>query len=78
MHGITRVKNFEQNSDQTSQADIARVVVRYADGRTLTFIPEAGRENFSEDDMKELAKVFERASSTAEWSEAGSTSGAGG
>lgn len=78
MHGITRVKNFEQNSDRTSQTDIRRVVVRYSDGRTLTFIPEAGRENFSEDDMKELVKVFQRCSSTAEWSEAGSTSGAGG
>lgn len=78
MHGIIRDKNFEQNSDQTSEANIARVVVRYADGRTLTFIPEAGRENFSEDDMNELVKVLQRASSTAEWSEAGSTSGAGG
>ncbi len=78
MLGIIRDKNFEQNSDQTSEANIARVVVRYADGRTLTFIPEAGRENFSEDDMNELVKVLQRASSTAEWSEAGSTSGAGG
>ena len=78
MHGIVRVKNFEQNSSQTSQADIARVVVRYSDGRTLNFIPEAGRKNFSEDDMLELVKVFTRASSTAEWAEAGDTSGAGG
>lgn len=78
MHGIIRDKNFEQNSDQTNEANIARVVVRYSDGRTLTFLPEAGRENFSEDDMNELVKVLQRASSTAEWSEAGSTPGAGG
>jgi hypothetical protein len=78
MHGIIRDKNFEQNSDQTNEANIARVVVRYSDGRTLNFIPEAGRENFSEDDMNELVKVLQRASSTAEWSEAGSTPGAGG
>lgn len=78
MHGIVRVNNFEQNSNQTTHADIARVVVRYSDGRTLTFVPEAGRENFSEDDMKELVKVLQRASSTAEWAEAGSTAGAGG
>ncbi len=78
MHGIVRVKNFEQNSSQTDKHDIARVIVRYSDGRTLTFIAEAGRENFSEDDMMEFVKVLERSSSTAEWAEAGSTAGAGG
>jgi hypothetical protein len=78
MHGIVRVKNFEQNSSQTDKHDIARVVVRYSDGRTLTFIAEAGRENFSEDDMMEFVKVLERSSSTAEWAEAGSRASAGG
>jgi hypothetical protein len=48
---------------------VCRVVVRYADGRTVTFVPEAGREDFSEDDMHELAKIFARASTVAEWSE---------
>ena len=78
MHGIVRVKDFEQNSSQTDKHDIARVVVRYSDGRTLTFIAEAGRENFSEDDMMEFVKVLERSSSTAEWAEAGSRASAGG
>jgi hypothetical protein len=78
VHGIVRVQNFKQNSSETSHVDIARVVVRYSDGRTLTFTPEAGRENYGEDDMNELVKVLQRASSAAEWSEAGSTSGAGG
>ncbi len=78
MHGIVRVKNFEQNSSQTDKHDIARVVVRYSDGRTLTFIAEAGRENFSEDDMMEFVKVLERSSSTAEWAEAGNRASAGG
>jgi len=78
MHGIIRVKNFEQNSGETSQVYVDRVVVRYSDGRTLTFLPEAGRENFSEDDMMELAKVLARASSTAEWTEASNISGPGG
>jgi hypothetical protein len=50
-------------------------VVRYADGRTLNFIPESGRENFSEDDMLELKKILTRASSTAEWAEVGESSG---
>ena len=78
MHGIVRVKNFEQNSSETSQVHVERVVVRYSDGRTLTFLPEAGREKFSEDDILELAKVLARASSTAEWAEAGDISGPGG
>jgi hypothetical protein len=71
MHGIIRVKNFEQDSGEASQVYVDRVVVRYSDGRTLTFVPEAGRKTFSEDDMLELAKVLARASSTAEWAEAG-------
>lgn len=72
MHGIVRARNFEQNSSETSYTDINQVVVRYSDGRTLTFVPEAGRENFSGDDMRELVKVLERAYSAAEWTEAGS------
>ena len=78
MHGIVREKNFEQDNGETSQVHVERVVVRYSDGRTLTFVPEAGREKFSEDDMLELAKVLARASSTAEWAEAGDISGPGG
>lgn len=78
MHGIVRVKNFEQNSSQTDKYDITRVIFRYSDGRTMTFIPESGRENFSEDDMMELVKVVERTSSVAEWAEAGALGGAGG
>ncbi|MCA1716633.1 MAG: hypothetical protein LC781_07145 [Actinobacteria bacterium] len=78
MHGIVRAKNFEENSGETSQIHVERVEVRYSDGRTLTFLPEAGREKFSEDDMLELAKVLARAASTAEWAEASDISGPGG
>jgi hypothetical protein len=74
MHGIIRQRNYHEGSGM-SHIDIDRVVVRYSDGRTLTFVPEAGRENFSEDDMLELAKVLTRASSATEWAEVG---GAGG
>ena len=77
MHGIIRQKNRQEESG-TSHVDINRVVVRYADGRTMTFIPEAGRENFSEDDMHEFVKVLKRASSAAEWAELGNLAGAGG
>ncbi len=78
MHGIIREQNFDKNSGKTSYIDISRVVVRYADGREVAFVPEAGRNNFSEDDMLELVKVLTRASSTAEWAEAGDLSGPGG
>ena len=68
MHGITRQRSIQ--SGDTSEIDIRKVVVRYADGRSLNFVPEAGRENFSEDDMLELKKVLTRASAVAEWAEA--------
>jgi hypothetical protein len=74
MHGIYRKRDLNESS-QSSHEDINRVVVRYADGRTLNFIPEAGRENFSGDDMLELKKILTRASSTAEWAELGESSG---
>ncbi len=77
MHGIIRQRNYGKRSG-TSYIDINRVVVRYADGRALNFVPEAGRENFSEDDMLELVKVLISASSTAEWAEVGDTSDIGG
>ncbi len=70
MHGIVRVQNFEKNSSKTSYIDLNRVVIRYKDGREVAFVPEAGRSNFSEDDMLELNKVLTRASSTSEWADA--------
>jgi hypothetical protein len=77
VYGIVRERSFDTNSSETSYIDINHVVVRYSDGRTLTFLPEAGRENFSEDDMLELVKVLTRASSVAEWAEAGNVPGMG-
>lgn len=48
---------------------IARIIVRYADGRVLNFIPEGGGDAFSEDDVLELKKMLDKASATAEWAE---------
>ena len=67
MHGIIRQRQI--NSQNSSVFRLGQIVVRYGDGRTLTFVPEAGRENFSEDDLHELVKVLQRASSVAEWAE---------
>lgn len=77
MHGIYRKRDLSADS-HSSHVDISCVVVRYKDGRELNFVPEAGRRNFSEDDMLELVKVLTRASSTSEWAEVGDISGAGG
>ena len=52
-----------------SQGGVTRIIVRYSDGRVLTFVPDAGRETFSEDDILELKKLLDTASSKAEWAD---------
>jgi hypothetical protein len=76
MHGIERTRKLQEELPQSTR--VTRIVFRYTDGRTLTFIPEAGREAFIEDDMIELDKVLEQASSTVEWAEIGQMAGPGG
>ncbi len=67
MHGIQRTRR--SNNPIEGGVGVTRVLVRYADGRVMNFVPDAGRETFSEDDMLELKKVVTRASSTAEWAD---------
>jgi hypothetical protein len=67
VHGIERTREITDPSG--AQGGITRVVVRYSDGRVLNIVPDARREAFSEDDMLELKKVLDRASSAAEWAE---------
>ena len=67
MHGIERTRKAIGPMEQG--VGITRVVVRYSDGRVMSFVPDAGREAFSEDDMLELKKILARISSTAEWAE---------
>ena len=67
MHGIQRTR--EMHDPSGAQGGITRIVVRYSDGRVLNFVPDARREAFSEDDMLELKKVLDRASTAAEWAE---------
>jgi hypothetical protein len=52
-----------------SQGGIRRIVLRYSDGRVLNFMADADRETFSEDDILELKKVLDTASSKAEWAD---------
>ena len=67
MHGIQRERRHSSRHD--TGVGVSRVVVRYADGRVLNFVPDARRSSFHEDDVLELQKIMDRASSTAEWSD---------
>lgn len=67
MHGIQRTRKAHGPAEQG--IGVSRVVVRYTDGRVMNFVPDAGREAFSEDDMLELKKVLDRAVSTSEWAD---------
>lgn len=66
LHGIQRERTMKEPG---KTGGIQRVVIRYTDGRTVNVMPDAKRKTFSEDDAKELRKVFDAASSTAEWAE---------
>jgi hypothetical protein len=48
---------------------VTRIIVHYTDGRMMAFVPDAGREAFSEDDVLELKNILDRAASTAEWAD---------
>ena len=67
MHGIQRERR--QSGQRDTGVGVSRVVVRYADGRVLNFVPDAGRPSFHEDDVLELKKIVDRAASTAEWAD---------
>jgi hypothetical protein len=67
MHGIQRTRKAHGPVEQG--IGVTRIVVRYSDGRVMNFVPDAGRTAFSEDDMLELKKVLDRASSASEWAD---------
>ncbi len=67
MHGIQREKR--RSGEKTTGVGVSRVVVRYADGRVMNFVPDARRPSFHEDDVLELKKILTRAASDAEWSD---------
>jgi hypothetical protein len=67
VHGIERTREMRDPSG--AQGGITRIMIRYSDGRVLKFVPDARREAFSEDDILELKKMLDRASSAAEWAE---------
>jgi hypothetical protein len=70
MHGITRTWTPEEGTKPSDPKYFRRVVVRYSDGQTTTFVPEAGRKFFGQDDTRQLVEVLTKSSSVAEWAEA--------
>jgi hypothetical protein len=66
MHGITRTRNLK-DEDPSDFGDVHRITIRYADGRALRFVPDAGREYFSEDDVLQVVEIVMKAAATSEW-----------
>jgi hypothetical protein len=67
LHGIERTR--KSKGPMEVSVGVTRIVVRYSDGRMMTFVPDAGRETFSEDDILELKNLIDRMSSAAEWAD---------
>jgi hypothetical protein len=67
VHGIQREKR--RNGPSEDGVGVTKIVLRYSDGRVINLVPDAGRATFSEDDVLELQKLVDQASSAAEWSD---------
>ncbi|MEW6636451.1 MAG: hypothetical protein AB1425_06515 [Actinomycetota bacterium] len=67
MRGI--LKSGKVQARAGDHGGITRIVIRYADGREMNFVPDAERSIFSEDDILELKKLLSKASATSEWAE---------
>lgn len=67
MHGIERTRKTDRPME--GGVAVTRILVRYSDGREMIFVPDAGRDTFSEDDILELHNVLERVASKAEWAD---------
>jgi hypothetical protein len=67
MHGIERTRKTDRPME--GGVAVARILLRYSDGREMIFVPDAGRDTFSEDDILELHNILERIASTAEWAD---------
>lgn len=70
MHGIEVTREATESGKGTSRAAetwIRRISVYYDDGRVMTFVPEAGEEFFSKDDVDRLVGILHKASEAREW-----------
>jgi hypothetical protein len=63
MHGIQRERRHSSRHD--TGVGVSKVVVRYADGRVMNFVPDARRPSFHEDDVLEPAPPPPRSGRTS-------------
>ncbi len=68
MHGIIRQRNLKEGTEP-SYTNVRRIKVRYSDGTTMTFVSEAGREFFGQDDTEQMVKLLDKSSEIAEWAQ---------
>jgi hypothetical protein len=70
MHGIEVTRESTESGLGTSRAAevrIRRISVCHEDGGVMTFIPEAGEEFFSKDDVDRLVGILHQSSEAMEW-----------
>ncbi|MBV9453966.1 MAG: hypothetical protein JOZ19_07600 [Rubrobacter sp.] len=68
-HGVEvrrRATNGPGNR-RASQVLIRRICVRYEDGWSMCFVPEAGEEFFSGDDVHRVVGMLHKGSESLEW-----------
>jgi len=65
LHGIERTRKLQGPPEADN--GVSRISIRYSGGRVLYFVPDAGGDVFSEDDMLKLQEILAAASSTSEW-----------
>jgi hypothetical protein len=56
MHGIVLETGTAGGSSDERYARMPKITVKYSDGRTLIFVPEARRQFFDEDDALKLGR----------------------
>lgn len=70
MHGIEVRREATEGGPGTQRAAevrIRRISVCYEDGGMMSFIPEAGEEFFSKDDVDRLVGIVDKTSQAQEW-----------
>ncbi len=70
MHGIDVTRESAQGGlgdPRAAAVRIRRISVCYEGNRKMTFIPEAGEEFFSKDDVDRLVGVLHKTSEALEW-----------
>lgn len=69
MHGV-EVRRRATNGEGDRRAGevlVRRICVRYEDGRRVCFVPEAGEEFFSRDDVHRVVGMLHIGSEALEW-----------